>query len=82
MKYESYRIMPFSEKCPFYFKVVTDDAATEIYFVRREGDEVKGSMLLWSGEPKTRKQARNFVYKWRVYMNEQCWSLEEAGDGQ
>lgn len=82
MKYESYRIMPLSEKCPFYFKAVTDDAETEIYFVRREGDEVKGSMLLWSGEPKTRKQAQDIICRWCAYMNEQCWSLEEAGDGQ
>lgn len=80
MKYDSYRIMPLSEKCPFYFKAVTDDAATEIYFVRREGDEVKGLMLLWNGIPMTRKQVQDTIYRWCAYMNDQLWSLEEAGD--
>lgn len=82
MKYDSYRIIPLCEETPFYFKVVTDDAATSVYLVRREGDEVKGSMLLWSGEPKTRKQAQDIICRWCAYMNEQCWSLEESGDGQ
>ena len=80
MKHESYRIMPLSEECPFYFKFVTDDAATEIYFVRREGDEVKGSMLIWNGFPMTRKQVQDTIYRWCAYMNDQRWSLEEAGD--
>lgn len=77
MKYDSYRLMPLCEKCPFYFKVVTDDVVTEIYFVRREGDEVKGSMLIGSGKPMTRKQVQDIIYRWCAYMNDQHWSLEE-----
>lgn len=76
MKYDSYRLMPFAEKCPFYFKVVTDNDTTDIYLVRREGDEVKGSILLWCGDPKTRKQAGDMVYLLVRYLNKQLWSLE------
>lgn len=76
MKYDSYRLMPFSEKCPFYFKVATDNAATSVYLVRREGDEVKGSMLLWCGDPKTREQAMSLVYLLVRYLNKQIWGLE------
>lgn len=75
MKYDSYRIMPLVEKCPFYFKVATDDETTDIYLVRREGDEVKSLMLLWCGDPKTRKQARNMVYLLVRYLNKQVWDL-------
>lgn len=82
MKYDSYRIMPFSEKCPFYFRVATDNAVTSVYLVRREGDEVKGSMLLLCGFPKTRRQAKNMVYRLIRYLNKQLWRLEEAGNEQ
>lgn len=77
MKYDSYRLMPFSEKCPFYFKVATDNAATSVYLVRREGDEITSSMLLWSGKPKTRKQVKYTIYRWCAYMKHQLWELEE-----
>lgn len=76
MKYDSYRIMPLCEKCPFYFKVATDNDTTYIYLVRRDDDGVIDSMLLFCGEPRTRKQMRNFVYKWQAYINEQCWAIE------
>lgn len=76
MKYDAYRIMPRSEECSFYFKTVTDDYTTEIYLVRREGDEVKGSLLLWCGKLMTRKQVRDIIYRWTAYMNDQYWEME------
>lgn len=76
MKYETYRIMPRSGECSFYFKVATDDYTAEIYLVRREGDEVKGSMLLWCGKLMTRKQVRDIIYRWTAYMNDQYWEME------
>lgn len=82
MRYESYRIIPLCEETPFYFKVATDDDETCIYLVRREGDEVKGSMLIWSGKPMTRKQVQDIIYRWCAYMNDQHWSLEEAKNEQ
>lgn len=80
MKYDYYRIMPLSEECSFYFKTVSDDYTTDIYLVRREGDEVKGSILLWCGKLMTRKQVRDIICRWTAYMNDQRWVWEKEDE--
>lgn len=53
------------------------EAAGKLAKRRRDGDEVKGSMLIGSGKPMTRKQVQDTIARWCAYMNDQLWRLEE-----
>ena len=52
MKYETYRIKYSNVGCGFYYKVVTTEIETDIYFVRsNDKGDILSSIQLYDGKP-------------------------------
>lgn len=76
MKYENYRIKAKNKRCPFYFKVVTADDLTEIYFVQILGGEVKDSMQLYCGPQLAREKVLEACRSWLQAISGEYFDFE------